>query len=42
MLHFGLKSGQNYDLLVEFPSGIDVKRAGIKPGQTLDIVEQAQ
>lgn len=42
VLHFGLKSGQSYDLLVEFPSGVDVKRAGIKPGQTLDIVEQAQ
>lgn len=42
VLHFGLKGGRSYDLLIEFPSGVDVKRAGIKPGQTLDIVEPAQ
>lgn len=37
--HFGLKAGKTYDLEVIFPSGIIVKKAGVKPGQSLEIVE---
>jgi hypothetical protein len=41
VLHFGLKSGQGYDLAIEFPSGRMVKLTDVKPGQTLAVTEPA-
>jgi hypothetical protein len=38
-LHFGLDASGTYDLVVNFPSGSEVKVDGVKPGQTLTVEE---
>lgn len=37
--HFGLKTGKVFDLLVVFPSGIEVRQSGVQAGRQLEIVE---
>lgn len=39
--HFGLNSAKKYDVVAVFPSGIEAKVAGVKTGQTIEIIEPA-
>lgn len=39
--HFGLNGDGRYEVVVTFPSGIEVRRSNVKPGQMLEIVEPA-
>jgi len=39
VLHFGLDASKTYDVVAVFPSGQQAKVAGVKPGQTLEIIE---
>lgn len=39
LAHFGLASGRAYEVLVRFPSGVEVRKTDVKPGQLLEIVE---
>lgn len=39
--HFGLSAAKSYDVLAVFPSGIEARMNGVKPGQTLEIIEPA-
>ncbi|KIH77888.1 ASPIC and UnbV [Geoalkalibacter ferrihydriticus] len=39
LAHFGLDGRRGYDLLVRFPSGVEVRKNGVKTGQVLEIVE---
>ncbi len=37
--HFGLDSSKKYDVVVKFPSGIEVVKKNVSTGKTLEIVE---
>ncbi len=39
VLHFGLDNGRSYDLVVTFPSGIEVKTSGVQTGKLLEVTE---
>lgn len=39
VLHFGLDAAKTYDVVATFPSGIEARMAGVKTGQTLEIIE---
>lgn len=41
MAHFGLSADKKYDVVATFPSGIEAKMTGVKPGQTIEIIEPA-
>ncbi|MDZ7335943.1 MAG: FG-GAP-like repeat-containing protein [candidate division KSB1 bacterium] len=40
-IHFGVQSDQTYDLKIWFPSGIEIFKTNVEPGQILFIEEQA-
>ncbi len=40
--HFGLQATRAYDLQVIFPTGIEVRQSGVRPGRQLEITEPAE
>lgn len=40
--HFGLKPGKSYDLLVTFPSGVEVRQNKVATGRQIEITEPKQ
>lgn len=39
VLHFGLDNSKSYDVVVTFPSGIEVKTSGVQTGKQLEVTE---